>query len=477
MMATEIKVNTTSIQHAFEAQKKSALKFRHQPLANRIGKLKALREWIKKNREAIQQAGYSDFKKPATEVDATEIFPVLDEIKLAINNLDKWTKPKKIDAPLTMLGTRSSIMYEPKGVCLIIAPWNYPFSLCIGPLVSAIAAGNTAMMKPSEMTPNTSALIKNMCAEIFRPEEVIVFEGGPEVSQALLALPFDHIFFTGSPAIGKIIMKAAAEHLSSVTLELGGKSPTVVGASAKIKEAAQRIAVAKFINNGQTCIAPDYVLVHTSVAAQLIDNLKNQAKALFAEEGKPMEQSSYYARIVNEKHAARLQALVHDALEHGAKPEWSGEFNQQERFLHPVILTAVPAHARIMEEEIFGPVLPVITYNSIDEAVALINEKPKPLALYYFGSNSKELNQLKTQTSAGSMCINDCAIQFLNLHLPFGGVNNSGIGKSHGYYGFLAFSNEKPIMRQRHGVTSVKFFYPPYTKGVKRLINWLLKLV
>jgi aldehyde dehydrogenase (NAD+) len=470
-------VDLTRIKESFSQQQKQALALRSEPLENRKKRLRALREWIKKNREAIQQAVYSDFKKPSVEVDATEIFPALDEIKLALDNLDRWAKPKKIDAPLTLLGTRSHIMYEPKGVCLIIAPWNYPFNLCIGPLASALAAGNTAILKPSEVTPHTSALIAKMCREIFNENEVTVFEGGPEISQALLALPFDHIFFTGSPAIGKVVMRAASENLTSVTLELGGKSPTVVSNSAKIKEAAQRIAVAKFINNGQTCIAPDYVLVHKSVEAELITQLKGQIAALFGESGKPFDESPHYARIVNQKHAARINGLLHDAIEQGAKTELHGNFNLEDRFLHPVLLTHVSPSSRIMEEEIFGPILPIISFDSITEVIQTINQKPKPLALYYFGSNNTELNQLKTQTSAGAMCINDCAIHFLNLNIPFGGVNNSGIGKSHGYYGFLAFSNEKPVMRQRHGLTSIKFFYPPYTRGVKRMIDWLLKMV
>lgn len=471
------KVDLAHVKAIFTQQQQQALEQRSEPLENRKKRLRAMREWIKKNREAIQQAVYTDFKKPSVEVDATEIFPALDEIKVALDNLDRWAKPKKVDAPLTMLGTYSQINYEPKGVCLIIAPWNYPFNLCIGPLASALAAGNTAILKPSELTPNTSALIRTMCKTIFNEHEVSVFEGGPEVSQALLALPFDHIFFTGSPAIGKVVMRAASEHLTSVTLELGGKSPTVVSSSAKLKEAAQRITVAKFINNGQTCIAPDYVLVHQSVAEELIRHLKEQIISLFGESGKSFDESPNYARIVNQKHATRLNGLLQDAIEHGAKLELHGNINLEERFLHPVLLTQVSATSRIMEEEIFGPILPILSFDSFSEALQTIQQKPKPLALYYFGSNSKELNQLKTQTSAGAMCINDCAIHFLNLNIPFGGVNNSGFGKSHGHYGFMSFSNEKPVMRQRHGLTGVKLFYPPYTAGVKRMINWLLKMV
>jgi aldehyde dehydrogenase (NAD+) len=360
-------------------------------------------------------------------------------------------------------------------VCLIIGPWNYPFNLLAGPLALALAAGNTAIVKPSEFTVHTSAIIKEMCDALFQPEEVTVFEGDYELAQELLTLPFDHIFFTGSPGVGKLVMRAAAEHLTSITLELGGKSPTIITPSAKIEEAAQRVTIAKFINNGQTCIAPDYVLVHQSVAEKFIEELKKHIQKHFAE-GKSFEESVSYARIVNKKHFRRVHSLVQDAIEKGAKVEMSGSANEEDRFLHPVILSKVPVQSKIMEEEIFGPVLPVLTYETLDEVIRMVNGKPKPLALYFFGSDTRELNQIKKATSAGGMCINDCAVQFLNINVPFGGVNNSGIGKSHGYFGFQAFSHEKSIVRQRHGFTTVKLFYPPYTSTVKRLVSWLLKM-
>lgn len=460
----------------FQDNKAAFGKLRLQPVKTRKARLNKLRSWITENREAIRQAIYADFSKPAAEVDTAEILPVLDEIKQALENLDRWTKPKKVDAPLTMLGTRSSIMYEPKGVCLIISPWNYPFNLSVGPLVSALVAGNTVILKPSEMTPHTASLIKRMSKEVFTDNEVIVIEGGMHTSQELLALPFDHIFFTGSPSIGKLVMKAAAENLTSVTLELGGKSPTIVTQSANVKETAMRIAVTKFINNGQTCIAPDYVLAHQHVAGDLVKHLKEQIPALFGGSSKRIADSPDYARIVNEKHFARLSDILREAESKGAKVETGGEMDFTQRFFHPVVLTNVPRQARIMEEEIFGPILPILTYNVLDEAIDYINSKPKPLALYIFGKSSSEINRIKNETSSGSVCINDCAIQFLHPYLPFGGVNTSGIGKSHGYAGFLAFSNEKPVLRQRSGLTAFRLFYPPYTPGVQRMIDWLLKL-
>ncbi len=460
----------------FQAKKVAFKKLRLQSIKERKAVLIKLRNWVKANREAIREAMKSDFRKPAAEVDTTEILPVLDELKQALENLDRWTAPKKVDAPITMLGTRSIIMYEPKGVCLIISPWNYPFNLSAGPLVSALAAGNSVIIKPSEMTPHTSALITRMSKEVFTHNEVTVIEGGTQASQELLKLPFDHIFFTGSPSIGKVVMKAAAENLTSVTLELGGKSPTLVTESANAKEAAQRIAVTKFINNGQTCIAPDYILAHTSIAADLIKELKVQIPALFGGLNKNIADSADYARIVNEKHFARLSDLLREAESKGAKVETGGAMDFSQRFIDPVVLSNVSRQSRIMEEEIFGPILPIITYNLLDEAIDYVNSKPKPLALYIFGSNRSEISRIKKETSSGSVCINDCAIQFLHPNLPFGGVNTSGIGKSHGYYGFLAFSNEKPVLRQRSGFTAFKLFYPPYTSGVQRMIDWVLKL-
>ncbi|QOI96635.1 MAG: aldehyde dehydrogenase family protein [Flammeovirgaceae bacterium] len=465
---------TDRINEIFNRQKQSVWVLRTESISMRKKRLKALAGWIKTNRRLIQQAIYADFRKPEVETDATEIFAVLTEIDHALTNLDRWTKPVKVDAPVTMLGTRSAIVYEPKGVCLIIAPWNYPFNLSIGPLVSALAAGNSAIIKPSELTPATSAVVAKLCSDLFDESVVAVFEGGVGVSQQLLGLPFDHIFFTGSPAIGKVVMQAAAKHLTSVTLELGGKSPVIVTPSVRLRDAARRIAVAKFINNGQTCIAPDYVLVHESVVQNFVTALCEETLKRFAVDGS-IEKSPYYARIVNEKHFNRVHELVQDAINKGARVEMSGPVDAVARLIHPVILSQVPEHSRVLEEEIFGPVLPVVAYQTINEAVRFINQKPKPLALYIFGTNKKEQREILANTSSGAACINDCAIHFLHPNLPFGGVNNSGIGKSHGYYGFLAFSNEKPVLRQRSGFTSVQLFYPPYTNRAKKIMDWLIR--
>ena len=460
----------------FALQKSSMKVLKTEPLSKRKERLKRLRDWIHANRPAIQKAMYDDFKKHPVEVDSIELFHVLSEIKTAIENLDDWTAANKVDAPLTMLGTRSFIIHEPRGICLIISPWNYPFSLCAGPLVSALAAGNAVMLKPSELTPNVSSVIKRMTEEVFEPAVVSAFEGGAEISQQLLKLPFDHIFFTGSPAIGKVVMKAAAENLASVTLELGGKSPAIITESAYLKDAAQRTAVAKFVNNGQTCIAPDYLLVDEKIVSSFTKELIEQIKKIFTENGESFEASPHYCRIVNDKHFMRLSDLLQDALEHGAKLELGGKADKETRFLHPILLSHVSPASRVMKEEIFGPILPIVTYGKLEEAITIINDKPKPLALYIFSGNIKTQEKILQETSSGGVCINDSAIHFLHSNLPFGGVNHSGIGKSHDYHGFLAFSNEKPVLKQRRGFTSIKVFYPPYTATSKKLMDWFLKL-
>ncbi len=476
MAETQEKLTLHWIDLIFNKHQKNIQQLRLDPIVTRKSRLQALRLWIHANRTVIHAAMYADFKKPAAEVDGTELFHVLSEIKLACDNITNWTEPTKVDAPVTMLGTRSFIQYEPYGVCLIIAPWNYPFSLCIGPLVSALAAGNSVIIKPSELTPNVSAIIKKLAEDVFQNEIVSVCEGGPDVSQYLIKLPFDHIFFTGSPSIGKIVMKAAAENLTAVTLELGGKSPAIITSSAIIKDAAQRIAVGKFINNGQTCIAPDYILVDENVASAFTQELIHQTKKMFTENDEPFEASNHYARIVSEKHLIRLNDLLNDAMTKGAKLDFSGEVNLNKRFFHPTILSQVSSDSLVLEEEIFGPILPIITYKTIAEAIDFINNKPKPLALYVFTTENKIQNKVLNETSSGAVCINDCAIHFLNHNLPFGGVSNSGMGKSHGYAGFLTFSHAKSVLRQRNGFTSVQAFYPPYTSFKQKLMNWFLKL-
>jgi len=471
------KSNLQLLDQTFKSQKENSYLLRTEPLKNRLVKLKKLQNWIESNRDTIQHAVHSDFKKPKTEVDISEIFPIISELKHTISHLKSWAKPKKVDAPISYLGTTSYVQYEPKGVCLVISPWNYPFSLCLGPMISAIAAGNTVMIKPSEMTPHTSALIDTMVGELFEEKDVAVFQGGVDVSKALLEKPFDHIFFTGSPAVGKIVMSAASNHLSSITLELGGKSPTIIDKSASISDTAEKVAWGKFLNCGQTCVAPDYLLIEESIKDKFIETLKTFIQKQFDSKLKGFDKSPDYTRIVNSKHYKRISHLIEDALDSGANLEMGGNLNSEDNFIPPTILSNVSPNALMMEEEIFGPVLPVVTYKNIDEAIEIINSKPKPLALYFFGKNKSNRKKVLTQTSSGGACINDCVLQFSHTNLPFGGVNNSGIGKSHGKYGFLSFSNEKGVLKQRIGLTGIKSLYPPYTNKVKMMVKAMLKFL
>ncbi len=475
MIATTAGIDNRQLLKIFEKQKQRSLLLRSETIGDRKKKLRSFEHFLLKNKNRVSEAVYKDFKKPPTESDISELYPVLTEIRHTLAHLSDWAKPQKIDAPLTYLGTRSEVRYEPKGVCLIIAPWNFPFNLCFGPLVSCIAAGNTAVIKPSELTPHTSRLIAELVAEFFDEDLVTVVEGAQDVSSQLLSLPFDHIFFTGSPGVGKMVMKAAAESLASVTLELGGKSPAIIDASANIQDAARRIAFGKFLNNGQTCIAPDYVLIKDTVQVKFIEELKSITTKMFGENGAITESSPHYARIVNRKHFDRLKRVLQDAVDKGAKIEMSGALNQDSNFIHPVILSQVDPDALVMQDEIFGPILPVIPFQTIDQVTALVNAKPKPLALYVFASQKSFREKILKETSAGSVGVNDCVLQFSHPNLPFGGVNNSGIGKSHGRYGFLAFSNEKPVLKQRGGFSMAYLMHPPYTNFRKKLVDLMLR--
>lgn len=468
-------VQAEQIQQAFSKQQVYALSLRSAKAKERIGWLKKLEKWILENREAIQDAVYADFKKPKEETDLTEILPVLSEIRYVNKQLKKWMRPRSESTPVLFAGTRLEIRQEPKGVCLILAPWNYPFNLQLMPLVSCLAAGNTAILKPSELSASTAELLVRLCREVFPPELVTIFTGDKEVAQELLKLPFNHIFFTGSPAVGKLVMEAAAKHLSGITLELGGKSPAVILPDVKMKDAADKIAWGKWTNAGQTCVAPDYILVHSSQKDLFMKAIAESIERLFVSDSPNIQQSDAYARIISDRHYSRLEEMLKEAQEKGGLLAYGGETAAEERFLAPTVLDGGADDAQIWQEEIFGPLLPVRTYEDINEVVEYVNSHPKPLAFYIFGDHSAEQNFLLEQTSAGGVGINDCVLHYLHPEMPFGGVNNSGIGKSHGYEGFREFTNAKGVLKQRIGFTSIKMVYPPYTDRVKRIINLLLR--
>ncbi len=438
----------------------------------RRAKLRALLDALMAHRGEAQAALAADFRKAPEEVDLTELYPVIGEIKDALRHLPRWMKPRKVPTPMGLLGSAGTLRYEPRGVVLIISPWNYPIYLTLGPLVSAIAAGNCAILKPSEFTPNTTAFLRKLLAGLFPEEEVALVEGAAEAAQALLALPFDHIFFTGSPAVGKVVMKAAAEHLASVTLELGGKSPVLVDADADLPTAARKIAWGKGLNGGQTCVAPDYVLVHAAVHDGLVAELKLAFEAFYGADPQARKASPDFPRIINDRHHGRLAGLLRDSK---GLVVFGGEQDAETRYLAPTLVTEPDPGSPLMQEEIFGPILPILKVPDMDAAVAFVNARPKPLALYVFSGNRRTAEALVARTTAGGGCINDTVLHFVHTGLPTGGVNTSGFGKAHGFHGFEAFSNARGTLRQRTRFSAIQLMYPPYTGFVRRMIDLTLR--
>jgi len=453
------------IERIYELQQRNRAAVASTTAAQRIAKLRRFEKAIFAHQDDIRAAMWEDYRKPAAEVDLSEIYPVVSEARHAIRHLRSWMRPKRVGMRMALLGSRSSILHEPKGVVLILAPWNFPFNLTLGPLVAAVAAGNCVMLKPSELTPKSTACMKRILGEVFDESEVAVIEGDAPIAEALLKKKFDHIFFTGSPAVGRIVMKAAAEHLTSVTLELGGKSPVIVDESASIDEAAKKVAWAKFFNCGQICIAPDYVLVDERVRAPFLERLQSWI-------GKLGDDSR--GVIVNERHASRLERLYKDAVQQGAETVTGGAFRGRE--ISPTVLTNVAPGAAVMQEEIFGPILPVLSYRTLDEAFDFIAAKEKPLVLYAFSRSRRIVKRILARTTAGGTAVNHALVQFYQLNLPFGGVGHSGMGKAHGYFGFQAFSNARGIFDQRTRFSAIELLYPPYVgKFKEKLIDFTVK--
>lgn len=465
----------TSIRKIFDTQVARARAERGGSRQQRLEKLDRLEAAIIANVDALRRASAADFRKPVTEIELSEISPVLGELRHARKNLRKWMKPRRVRPTLTMLGNTAEIRCEPKGVALIISPWNYAFNLSLGPLISAIAAGNNVMIKPSEMTPNVSGLLSTMLQDVFEESEVAVIEGGLEESQALLELPFDHIFFTGSPQVGRIVAEAASKHLTSVTLELGGKSPVVVDETANIAKAAKRIAWGKFINNGQTCIAPDHVYVEESVCSEFADELQKNIDKFFGQSTEARMASKDYCRIVNHKHFQRVTSLIDEAIDAGARCLTLEKRDEDSLFISPTVLENVPDNCRIMSEEIFGPVLPLIRYRELSDVVRDINSRPKPLAFYVYSKNRGDVEYLLQEIPSGDAVVNHNLIHFLHKRLPFGGIGNSGVGKSHGHHGFLAFSHERSVVSNHIGL--VDQLFPPYTPMVERMAVWIRRFL
>lgn len=438
--------------------------------SQRIAVLERLRKAILDSRQELDDAMWLDLHKSPVEAEMSEIHTVLVEIRHTIRHLKRWMRPTRASTPLALFGTRSVVRPEAKGVVLVIAPWNYPFNLLINPLVAAISAGNTVIAKPSEKTPHVSRYIGRLIARVFPPEEVSVFEGDAEVAKTLLDLPFDHICFTGSTSLGRIIMAAAARHLTPVTLELGGKSPAIVDSSADLDAAASRIAWGRFINAGQTCIAPDYVLVHASVQEAFLEKCRAAIASMYGATDAERKQSADFCRIVDAPAFDRLSGLIDDAVARGAVVVAGGQCDASERYVAPTILTNVPADADVMADEIFGPILPVVAFRSIDEAIGIVRSRPKPLALYVFARDRRVVDHVIASTTAGGTAVNNAVIQFIHPDLPFGGVGESGIGSYHGEAGFRTFSHGRAILRQGWPALFSNYF-PPYTDRVRKLVG------
>jgi len=462
----------SEVERIFEAQRAHQNEVAQTTAKERKQKLKRLHQALLGHRQEIQKALYEDFHKHPSEVDLTEIYPVTSEIKHASRHLSGWMRPRRVKTPIALMGSRSYIHYEPKGVVLIISPWNFPVNLTFGPLTAAIAAGNCVMIKPSENTPHASAIMKKIVEETFEENEVALVEGAVDAAQAVLARPFNHIFFTGSPNVGKIVMKAAAEHLGSVTLELGGKSPTIVDETANIDAAARRIAWAKYLNNGQICITPDYLFVHEARKEEFIDKVRQNIRAFY---GSDAHQSPSYSRIVNDHHFRRVAGYLEDARANGAKVVEGGHIDETDNYIEPTILTDVDPSSDVMTNEIFGPILPVFSFRNLDEAIESINSREKPLALYIYSKSKKNIDHVIRNTRAGGTCINHNAVHFFNNNLPFGGSNHSGIGKGHGFFGFQAFSNPRGVLKQMVPFSALELMMAPYTKLKQALIDLSIK--
>lgn len=453
-------VHTEKIESVYQQQKRFFLDGGTRSVQWRKSMLKQLKQRIREYEPEIEKAIANDFSKPELEIYASETGYVLSEIDHALHDLQQWAQPERVSDSLLTFPSRSYLYKEPYGIALVIAPWNYPFQLALAPVVAALAAGNTVILKPSEISSHTSQVIAKMINAHFDASVLHVVEGAVDTTQFLLHQPNDYIFFTGSTRVGKIVMKAAAEQLTPLTLELGGKSPAIVDATAPVSLTAKRILFGKCFNAGQTCIAPDYVLVHASKKAALIEAFKASLNSFY---GTNPKTSPDYARIINEDHFNRLVSYLSDG-----NILIGGAYDAETRYMDPTVIELEETDVPVMKEEIFGPILPVITYRNLDEVVAIVRKNPKPLSLYCFSKSKRFQKQILEQLQFGGGTINDTVEHYLNPQLPFGGIGPSGIGAYHGKYGFNAFSHTKAVLKKSY-FPDLPLKYPPY----KNKLKWL----
>lgn len=464
-------LTSEEIKAQHQALQSRVLEIGNRTYKERIKLLTQLEKVILKRRDDIKTALHEDFRKPPFETDLSEIYVTISELRHAKKHLREWTSEQRVGNPIALLGMRSFVRSESKGLVLIIAPWNYPIALTLGPLISAIAAGNAIILKPSEIAPKSSSIIAEIVNEAFPNKEAIAVCGDASTAQDLLSLQWNHIFFTGSPEIGKIVLQSSVEHLTPVTLELGGKSPAIVDETANIDHSADRIIWGKCLNAGQTCIAPDYVLVHESKKNELLRKMEERLKRFYQQEALPAD----HASIVSEKHYQRQCELLDDAVSKGGKVLVGGNKNDQQRFLSTTIVCNTNKEMRLMKEEIFGPLLPILSYSTWEECMKIVNEFERPLSLYHFSTSRKNIRKAILDTRAGSTCINQTLVHFNHPDLPFGGINWSGMGKAHGRWGFELFSNQRSFVQQRYRLNALRLVGPPYKGWKQKLANLLIR--
>ena len=461
-----------SIDTVFKAQQLKGVSLRNSSFKERRSKLQLLLKNFLDMEEEALAALAKDLGKSKTEALLAEVYGVKAEASFAIKNIKDWMKTKRVASPLAISFSKSWVKPEPKGNILIISPWNYPIMLCLNPLIATLSSGNTAIIKPSELTPASGEFVKKLIEKTFLPDEVAVFLGEKDVAEKLLDLPFNHIMFTGSPRVGKLVMKAASKHLAGVTLELGGKSPVIIDKHANIKDAAWKISFFKFANAGQTCTAPDYILCDEAVHGRLVSALQKNMSQFFS--GGIDASKKDYCSIANKHHFNRLKTSLEDAVSEGAEIAYGGKTSKDDLYFSPAVLTGVNYDNPIMQEEIFGPILPIVKVKNLEESIDYVNKNEKPLALYLFSNKPSIHDKVLKNTSSGGMVINDCVLHHMNPNLPFGGINNSGVGSYHGKFGFDAFSHHKAVLKSS-SLSPFKIMLPPYTKTKESLANLIKK--
>ena len=475
--APPIPCASTDLKALFAGQHQASRAQIDVPFALRCDRLRRMRALLDEHGDALARAVQADFGVRSLQLTAiADLFVLRTMLSHTIKHLKKWMKPTKVSTPFYLLPSHAYLQRQPLGVVGVVSPWNYPVQLSLGPVITALAAGNRVMLKPSELTPQTSALMAKLLGDAFAADEVCVVQGDGDVSAAFCSLPFDHLFFTGSTAVGRIVAKAAAANLTPTTLELGGKSPCVIDASCDLNKAAIKIAHGKLLNAGQTCIAPDYVLLPRGMEAAFADAFSKAINTLFPSiAGNPD-----YAAIISPRHHERLQALVAEAKSNGARVQVVGAGDtltgNVTRQMAPVLVFDAPATSRLMTEEIFGPVLPVLPYDSLDHAITHINAHPRPLALYWFGTDTASRDKVLSQTVSGGVTVNDTLMHIAHENLPFGGVGESGWGSYHGEAGFLRLTQQKPVLVSSKWARG-DLFYPPYGKRFDQVMGLMKRFL